>query len=120
MGFIFSKEYPETYYQGVRPYQTKPQQHRRDNYVKDYFNVYWRGRKISGVDADSFLDLGYGYGKNSFNVFYRGIKMDASVTNFSVQSNGYATDVFNTYYKGNKILLVFNPFGKSKKRCSIP
>lgn len=42
--------------------------------------------------------------------------MDASVINFSVQSNGYAKNAFNTYYKGNKI--AFNTSGKLKKMCS--
>lgn len=115
MGFIFSKEYSEPYYPGVRPYPRRPHHpHYREHYVKDSFNVYWRGRKVDGVNATSFQDLGYGYGKDSFNVYWRGRKMDASAMNFSVQSNGYAKDAFNTYYKGNKIyMLAFNTSGKS-------
>jgi len=120
MGVIFSKEYPEPYYPGVRPYPRRPHHpHIREHYVKDSFNVYWRGRQVDGADVMSFQDLGHGYGKDSFNVYYRGRKMDASIINFSVQSNGYAKDAFNTYYKGNKIsMLAFSASGKSKKKKS--
>ena len=80
MGFIFSKPYQVPYYPGVRPFPGVRlyHYHRGEYYVKDSFNVYWRGTKVDSADAMSFHDLGYGYGKDLFNVYYRGRKIDAS------------------------------------------
>ena len=45
-----------------------------------------------------------GYTKDSFRVFYKGKKIDgATASSFVVLDNGYAKDNFSTYYKGNKI-----------------
>ena len=66
--------------------------------------VFYNGRKISGASANSFRDLGYGYGKDSFSVFYCGKELrDAMASTFKVLGWGYAKDSFNVYY-GGKVL----------------
>lgn len=48
MGFVLSKSYDnDPYYPRIRPYPNDfHRTHRHEHYVKDNFNVYWRGKKF--------------------------------------------------------------------------
>lgn len=45
---------------------------RPEGYSKDSWTVYYRGLKVEGASASSFVDLGDGYGKDNWKVFYCG------------------------------------------------
>lgn len=42
------------------------------NYSTDEFNVYWKRIKIPEATSQSFRYLGNDYGKDEFDVFYKG------------------------------------------------
>lgn len=94
MGFICSKE---QYYPEIREYRIRPHYpSRKEHYVKCGFDVYWKDKKVDGVNMTSFQDLGHGYGRDDFNIFYRGDRM-----------------ISKTYYKGDKIsVLAFSAISK--------
>ena len=66
--------------------------------------VIFGNRKVEGVSAKHFKDLGAGYGVDSWSVFYRGRKVsDASPASFQVLEDGYAQDRFSIFYRGRKL-----------------
>lgn len=73
-------------------------------YAKDSFSVFFLGEKIKGATCSSFEVLGGGYAKDAFSVYYYGEKVEgAFASTFRYTSNGYAEDNFNTYYRGKKL-----------------
>lgn len=75
-----------------------------DGYGCDSFYAYYFGEKIAGSAGSSFKLIGHGYSKDAFNVFYNGEKIQgASISSFRVDKDGYAHDAFNTFYFGKKI-----------------
>ena len=77
-----------------------------ERYIKDTWNVYFRGQKVAGASASSFTDLGYGYGKDTWGVYYYGKKIDgATVSSFQILQpyGGYAKDTWNVYFLENKV-----------------
>lgn len=63
--------------------------------------MYYEGRKVKGVSASSFTDLGGGYGKDNWTVFYRGRKVEgASASSFESLGNGIGKDIWHTYHYG--------------------
>ena len=73
-------------------------------YAKDSFSVFFLGEKIKGATCSSFEVLGGGYAKDAFCVYYYGRKVEgAFASTFKYTSNGYAEDNFNTYYRGKKL-----------------
>ncbi len=75
-----------------------------DSYYKTKWDVYYNGCKVVDAVAQSFVDLGFGYGKDKFNVFYNGVKIDGAMpSSFVIDKDGYAHDTFETYYYGQKL-----------------
>jgi len=73
-------------------------------YAKDSFSVFFLGEKIKGATCSSFEVLGGGYAKDAFSVYYYGEKVEgAFASTFRYTSNGYAEDSLNTYYRGEKL-----------------
>lgn len=73
-------------------------------YAKDSFSVFFLGEKIKGATCSSFEVLGGGYAKDAFSVYYYGEKVEgAFASTFRYTSNGYAEDSLNTYYRGKKL-----------------
>ena len=73
-------------------------------YAKDSFSVFFLGEKIKGATCSSFEVLGGGYAKDAFCVYYYGEKVEgAFASTFRYTSNGYAEDSLNTYYRGKKL-----------------
>lgn len=73
-------------------------------YMTDNFNVYFDGRKVQGASANSFKDLGYGYGKDAFNAYYYGEKIaQSSGSSFELLRDGYSHDAFRAFYQGRVI-----------------
>ena len=72
-------------------------------YIKTSHNVLYHGRVLAGASASSFVDLGWGYAKDSFNAYYKGRKIDASAGALKVLGGGYAKDSFAVFYLGNKV-----------------
>lgn len=71
-------------------------------YKRDKKSVYWRGEKIDGVDIASFVDLGYGYGRDDRHVFFEGIHMPKiNPKHFTTLVDGYAKYKTRTIYNGN-------------------
>lgn len=46
------------------------------SYQKTDFDVFYRGRKIKGASASTFLELADGYAKDTFNMYYWGRKIE--------------------------------------------
>ena len=77
---------------------------RRGGYTKDSWSVYNRGRKVEGVSASSFTNLGGGYGKDPWKVVYRGREVaGASSSSFEELGWGYARDAWKVYYRGEVV-----------------
>lgn len=73
-------------------------------------NVYWKGNKVNLADYKSFVDIGYGYGKDDYRVYYDGFLIpEASILSFKVISHGYAKDKKHVYFDGN-LLNNIKPF----------
>ena len=65
---------------GVHPGRDR----RPEGYSKDSWTVYYRGLKVEGASASSFVDLGDGYGKDNWKVFYCGEEVKgASASSFA-------------------------------------
>ncbi len=93
----------------------------RDGYAKDKNNIYCDGKKILGIDYDSFktvaisdslkrLQIGllsyktYNYGKDKNYVYYENkVLPDADVESFKIWSNSFTSDKNQAYYFGRKI-----------------
>ena len=64
---------------------------RPEGYSKDSWTVYYRGLKVEGASASSFVDLGDGYGKDNWKVFYCGEEVKgASASSFESLGKGRA------------------------------
>ena len=50
----------------------------RGGYTKDAWSVYYAGRKVEGLSASGFVDLGGGYGKDAWTVDYCGRKIEGA------------------------------------------
>ena len=97
-----------------------------DNYMKRGNRVYYNGRVVNAADAKTFIDLGYGYGRDAEQVFYCGELLpyvDPNTFRLTTGNNplppadrpgpgghrlynpsgGYYNDKFNAYYDGKKI-----------------
>ena len=85
---------------GVHPGRDR----RPEGYSKDSWTVYYRGLKVEGASASSFVRLGGGYGKDKWKVFFHGRKVGgASASSFENIGKGYGKDAWSVYYRGEKI-----------------
>ena len=85
---------------GVHPGRDR----RPEGYSKDSWTVYYRGLKVEGASASSFVGLGGGYGKDAWTVFFQGRKVGgASASSFENIGKGYGKDAWSVYYRGEKI-----------------
>ena len=76
---------------------------RPEGYSKDSWTVYYRGLKVEGASASSFVDLGDGYGKDNWKVFYCGEEVKgASASSFESLGKGRGRDNWNTYLYGER------------------
>ena len=74
---------------------------RKERYVKSDWRVWFRGREVKEASAQSFVDLGSGYGKDNWRVFFEGREMkDASALTFEVLAAGYARDNWHVFWNG--------------------
>ena len=77
---------------------------RHEGYTMLSCPVYYRGLKVEGASASSFVDLGDGYGKDNWKVFYCGEEVKgASASSFENIGKGYGKDAWSVYYRGEKI-----------------
>ena len=84
---------------GVHPGRDR----RPEGYSKDSWTVYYRGLKVEGASASSFVDLGDGYGKDNWKVFYCGEEVKgASASSFESLGKGRGRDNWNTYLYGER------------------
>lgn len=93
----------------------------QEDYVVKGRRVYYEGIELPDVDASSFVDMGYGYGKDAYNVFYHGhllpyvdpvtfsLKCSPQQSDEEYHRYGhsrygtYFQDDFDVYYNGRKI-----------------
>lgn len=72
-------------------------------YSMDAFHVFYRG-KVTAADANTFEDLGDGYGKDAFHVFFDGaVVPETTGMGFEVSGGGYAKDAFRSFFRGRPV-----------------
>ena len=81
-------------------------------YSKDKNNIYFRGKKISGADKDTFEKIDkYNYSKDKNNIYYNDKKIEGVDKNTfeltydfgSVVNEYYSKDKNNVYYENKKL-----------------
>ena len=81
-------------------------------YSKDKNNIYFRGKKISGADKDTFEKIDkYNYSKDKNNIYYNDKKIEGADKNTfeltydfgSVVNGYYSKDKNNVYYENKKL-----------------
>ncbi|CAF1557389.1 unnamed protein product [Didymodactylos carnosus] len=90
-------------------------------YTQDAFNVYYNGKKVEGLKALFFKDLGYGYAKDNWDVWLRGRKIPgAKASSFELLEDGYAKDTWTVYFMGKPVEglkpIFFKNLGKYYRR----
>jgi hypothetical protein len=75
-----------------------------NNYSIDKNIVYYNGKKLSGIDSESFVYIADFYTKDKNNVYYYNIKLENSnPETFKYLGYRYAKDKNSVYYRGKKI-----------------
>ncbi len=99
MGGIFSEK--EKYDPKYNPKNYIKRCPGKNEYKIYKHKVYWRGEVVYEANGKYFLDLYYGYGKDSKNIFYKGFKLKTHDTlYFQVLTNKYAKNKENVFYRG--------------------
>lgn len=66
--------------------------------------VYFNGQRVKSAYASSFVDLGYGYGRDKYYAYFYGEKISGSQgSSFKVLDYGYSVDKYNVYFYGEKV-----------------
>lgn len=72
-------------------------------YTKDYAHVYLNEQVVAGADVNTFINIGYGNGKDNKNVYYRDEVIEIDQTNYKIDKHGFIIDAKNIYHYGKKI-----------------